>query len=53
LFQLSSDPGETTNLASQHPDRVQSLMEDHLSWRAELATEVKAAAETLPFPENR
>jgi arylsulfatase A-like enzyme len=34
LFHISEDPGEYTNLAQEHPDRVQSMAEEILRWRA-------------------
>lgn len=32
LYDTTSDPGETTNLAAQHPDRVQSMTRLFESW---------------------
>jgi arylsulfatase A-like enzyme len=34
LFHIREDPGEYTNLAQEHPERVQSMAEAILRWRA-------------------
>jgi len=34
LFKISEDPGEYTNLAQAHPERVQEMAEAILHWRA-------------------
>ncbi|MBW2273729.1 MAG: sulfatase-like hydrolase/transferase [Deltaproteobacteria bacterium] len=34
LFKISEDPGEYTNLAQAHPERVQAMAEEILHWRA-------------------
>ena len=36
LFDLSSDIGETTNLAAEHPKIARELSQLHLGWRAEM-----------------
>jgi hypothetical protein len=32
LVDLSADPGEMTNLAAQHPERVRRLQQLHNEW---------------------
>jgi hypothetical protein len=32
LYDTTTDPGETTNLAAQQPDRVKSMIELHATW---------------------
>lgn len=41
LFNLRSDPAESVNLADQHPDIVQRLMEKALSFETELTKEAR------------
>lgn len=36
LYDLREDPGETTNLADQHPEIVGRLTEEHAKWASEL-----------------
>jgi arylsulfatase len=33
LYDLSSDPGETVNLAKQHPARVKDMADRYETWR--------------------
>ena len=33
LYDLSSDPGETANLAKQHPSRVKDMADRYETWR--------------------
>ena len=33
LYDLSADPGETLNLAQQHPDRVKDMTDRYEIWR--------------------
>ena len=33
LYDLSSDPGETANLAKRHPDRIQDMADRYETWR--------------------
>ncbi|MCO6047124.1 arylsulfatase [Aeoliella sp. ICT_H6.2] len=37
LFDLSQDPGETTNLASSHPEQLDELLSAWNTWQADLA----------------
>ena len=37
LYDLGADPGETTNLAAQHPELVASITADLISWNRSLA----------------
>ena len=39
LYDLDADPGETTNLAGQHPDIVARLIEAYATWHAQMAKE--------------
>ncbi len=41
LFDLESDPGEETDLAAKHPEKVQELREKMESWKKSLGTPVK------------
>jgi hypothetical protein len=34
LYDLIKDPGETTNIAAEHPDIVKAMSEQLLKWRA-------------------
>ena len=36
LFNIASDPGETTNLAAQHPERVKQLSEAWEEWNVDV-----------------
>ena len=33
LYDLSTDPGETANLAKRHPDRVKDMADRYETWR--------------------
>jgi arylsulfatase len=33
LYDLSSDPGETANLAKRHPNRVEDMADRYETWR--------------------
>ena len=33
LYDLSSDPGETANLAKRHPDRIKDMTAHYATWR--------------------
>ena len=41
LYDLADDPGETTNLADQHPEIVRDLRQRHVAWRAEVGRPVE------------
>ena len=36
LYDLKNDPGETTNLAQEHPDVVKRLETEHAAWAQQL-----------------
>ena len=36
LYDLGNDPGETENLASKNPERVQAMEELHTEWRSQM-----------------
>lgn len=42
LYNLDTDPGETTDLAKDHPERVKEMTERYLSWRADIAITARA-----------
>jgi arylsulfatase A-like enzyme len=42
LFDLAADPGETTNLARQHPERVKELEALYDAWLDEMAPPLKS-----------
>jgi hypothetical protein len=42
LFDLEADPGETTNLADQLPQQVDSLRNLLLAWRLDLDAQMPA-----------
>jgi arylsulfatase A-like enzyme len=50
LYQLDQDPGETKNLAAQHPDRVKKLTEKILAWHASMPPDL---GETYQPPPRR
>ncbi|MEJ6779189.1 MAG: arylsulfatase [Akkermansiaceae bacterium] len=43
LFRLSTDPGEKTNLASKHPEKVAAMLKQHDSWFTDIAATRKDA----------
>lgn len=47
LFDLENDPGETTNLAAQHPDVVKELAESSRAWAEAMGIE-KTSAKSGP-----
>ncbi len=42
LYDVQHDPGETTNLADQHPQRVRQLVEAVLAWHASMPPDAGA-----------
>lgn len=48
LFNLESDPGERTNLAATHPDKVKALRAEYLRWWGEVTKGI--AFEPVPIP---
>lgn len=46
LFNLAKDPGETTNLAAQQPERVAGLWQLIRDWAGEMGQEVAEAPQT-------
>ncbi|MCP3917875.1 MAG: sulfatase-like hydrolase/transferase [bacterium] len=44
LFDLRADPGETTDLASAHPERVSALLAEYEAWESEVTAGVQPRA---------
>lgn len=55
LYNLAADPGETANVAGQHPDVVRRLAEALLAWNKTMPADhgPALAAESKPKPANK
>lgn len=50
LFDLSTDPGETKNLASTHSDKLEELLAAWNDWQADLANHKPSTTSTISAP---
>lgn len=48
LSNLSTDPGEMTNMAGRYPDKVEELLEDYMQWEYADKEDIPAKREKLP-----
>ena len=55
LYNLAADPGETTNVADQHPDVVRRLTEALLAWNKKMPADngLALGSESKPKPANK
>ncbi|GIW96231.1 MAG: aryl-sulfate sulfohydrolase [Pirellulaceae bacterium] len=48
LYRLTTDPGETTNLAGEHPQQVQKMLEQLREWRTKIGAPMPTRGTASP-----